>query len=305
MEIINFKTVSNSFKRNSFHSLMRFISYKNYKNLVKGKYTKVRNKVDLLGSKISKSITITSTKLGNFDSLLFTPEKEINSKKIILFCHGGGFVLGSYKSHKKLVSKIVKTTKIKAIVFNYRLAPEHQFPVQIDDTLLAYNTLIQQGYLADDIIIMGDSAGGNLCLNLLLQLKKDKQNLPAKAVLLFPWIDMECSTESISRNSKKDSLLSENAIKLFSKLTFKNLEDQKKYNLLHKDFSNLPPILIQIGTFDTLFDENMILINKLKENNNSGTAEIWDKMTHGWHAFFDVLKESEMAINNIHKFLKK
>ncbi|WP_298779862.1 alpha/beta hydrolase [uncultured Polaribacter sp.] len=303
MEIINYKCESNGLLRFILHAFFRKITNKSYRLTKKGNYQKSRKLMDKFGFSNVKNITYKKTTLSNFNALLITPQKELNPKRIILFFHGGGFVLGSCKSHKSLVANIVKTSKTKAILFDYRLAPEHKFPAQIDDAKNTYFTLIEEGYLPENIIIMGDSAGGNMTLNFLLYLKNKQKPFPNKAVCLFPVCDPASTKDSLIRNNKKDSFLSGEFKNLFSDLTFKNVEDQKKYNLLNQNLENLPPILVQIGTYDVLYDENIELINVLKKAKNTGKAEIWDKMTHGWHGFKGILKESQMAINNIHQFI--
>jgi acetyl esterase/lipase len=126
-----------------------------------------------------------------------------NKDKVILYFHGGGYVSGTIKAHQAIVAKFVKGSEVGALLFEYRLAPEHPFPAALDDAMTAYRWLLDQGVAASHIVFAGDSAGGGLVLATLLALRDQGINLPAAAVAYSPVTDHKCTGESYQTNAKK------------------------------------------------------------------------------------------------------
>ncbi len=121
---------------------------------------------------------------------LWARAPEINPQKVVLFFHGGGYTLGSPWSHQDMMGRLSAVSGAAVLGIAYRLSPEHPFPVPLEDALTSYRWLLSNGYAPDQIALAGSSAGGGLCLSLLLALKKEKEPLPACAYLISPWVDL-------------------------------------------------------------------------------------------------------------------
>ena len=134
---------------------------------------------------------------------IITPSAA-TSGKLLLYLHGGGYVFGSVRSHRHLVSRIAVAASVEAIQIDYRLAPEHPYPAQLEDALLAYKHLLAGGYSAGDILVGGESAGGNLGVALTLRLRHEGLEQPAGLYLLSPWLDMTTTGESYAKLASRD-----------------------------------------------------------------------------------------------------
>ncbi|MEJ2295688.1 MAG: alpha/beta hydrolase, partial [Candidatus Lokiarchaeota archaeon] len=171
---------------------------------------------------------------------------EADKSKVILYFHGGGMVLMSPKTHRTLTVELAQLTKMRVLSVDYRLAPEHPFPASLEDCVSAYKWLLSQGYKAENIIIAGDSAGGNLTLSTLIKLRDDGTDLPRGAVALSPATDYTHDSKTLFENAPTDPILAETGI--FWWLTgFLAGADPNNplISPLKADLSGLPPILIQ------------------------------------------------------------
>ncbi|NLF35253.1 MAG: alpha/beta hydrolase, partial [Clostridiales bacterium] len=136
------------------------------------------------------------------------PDRGHDHRRVILYCHGGGYTSGSLGYARILGAKLSHSTGYEVLSFAYRLAPEHTYPAALEDALLVWNYLMHQGYGARDVVVMGDSAGGNLALALTLTLREQKRRLPGTLVLFSPWTDMTCSGQSYKTQATLDPILS-------------------------------------------------------------------------------------------------
>jgi len=138
-------------------------------------------------------------------------------EQVILYFHGGGYVTGSCPGHRAIAGKFVKNSGIGALLFGYRLAPEHPFPAALEDAVLAYRWLLAQGVAPARIVFMGDSAGGGLCLATLLALRDQGLPLPAAGGALSPWTDLQCAGASYTTKAKIDPATWPGSWTVFSK----------------------------------------------------------------------------------------
>ncbi|MBU3918038.1 alpha/beta hydrolase, partial [bacterium] len=173
--------------------------------------------------------------------------------KVCLFVHGGGWILGSSHDHRLLSVSIAKSVGIPVLSIDYRLAPEHPFPYPLDDCVGAYSGLLSQGYQPENIVIVGDSAGGNLALTTLLKLRDDKIPLPAAGVAISPATDFTFSDDSFFTNGETDPILAD--MGLFWWFTAYSAGADLSDPLISPLFANLeglPPLLIQVSTCEML-----------------------------------------------------
>ena len=242
---------------------------------------------------------------GNVDAEWITCG-EVNENKIFMFMHGGGYYRGSVAATRATVARISAEAKVKCLSIEYRLAPEHPFPAAIDDTYSAYQWLVNEGISPKHIIVGGQSAGGGLCLALLLKIKENNISQPLGAVALSPWTDLYQSGETMIKNEKIDPVISKKYLDRFAKLYFPDLKNMSHLaSPIIGDLSGLPDILIQVGSAETMLDDSTRFYEKAKKANVNAKLEIWENMFHGWHSSAHILKDAENAIVSIGKFCRK
>lgn len=230
--------------------------------------------------------------------------RDSHPDRVLLYIHGGGWILGSPKEHRLLSTAIAKNTGIKAISIDYRLAPEYPHPAQREDCVAVYKWLISNYTKPENIIIGGDSAGGHLTLTTLLHLRDNRVPLPAGAVLLSPATDLSMSDESFFNNGETDPILSD--IGLFWWLSsYISSYDVKDPSIspLFGDLMGLPPLLFQASSSEMLYSDTTRFVEKAKDTGVDVTMEIWEDMPHVFQSFgLEVLQETQEALDNINKF---
>lgn len=224
--------------------------------------------------------------------------------KTILFVHGGGYVSGSCSDHRIHVAKLVKGSNIGALLFEYRLAPEHPFPAAIDDSLTAYQWLLGQGVSPSDIVFAGDSAGGGLALALLLAVRDQGMPLPAAATVMSPWTDLKCTGESYQTKAKV-CLSPEGTWTAFSKHYAADNDPCRPWiSPLYGDLHGLPPILMHVGEDEILRDDSMRFAEKAKEAGVDVTLRVGEGMFHCYPVCAPLFPEATSAMEEICRFIR-
>jgi epsilon-lactone hydrolase len=224
--------------------------------------------------------------------------------KVILYVHGGGYVAGSCNDHRGFVSKFAKNTGITNLVFEYRLAPENPFPAALDDSVNIYKWLLLSGFKHENIIIAGESAGGGLCLAILLALKERTIAMPAAAVAISPWTDLTCSSDSYhTKNRLSPAPL--NSWTVFSKYYAGNNEASLPLiSPLFGDLRGLPPIFINSGVDDELYEDGEKFYLKAKEAGVDIAFRKGVDMVHCYPLLAPMFPEATDAMNEIVNFIK-
>ena len=225
-------------------------------------------------------------------------------ERVILYLHGGGYVIGSINTHRAMIARIARASNARALAIDYRLAPEHPFPAALDDATRAYKWLLAQGYKPQKIVIAGDSAGGGLTLAALIALRDSSQPLPAGAVPISPWTDLEGTGESVRSRAEKDPMVGQDSLAESAKQYY-GAHDPKDpmVSPLHANFRGLPPMLIQVGDAEILLDDATRVAERAKAAGVDVQLEVWDDMIHVWHVFAKLLPEGQQAIDKIGKFV--
>lgn len=228
------------------------------------------------------------------------PER-IGSEQVIFYIHGGGFSLPLYNPTRHVVSYLAKMAEMRALLFSYRLAPEHPFPAAIEDCVKAYHWLISEGgVLPEEVIFAGESAGGNLVMTTMLSLR-DTDPLPGRAVVIGPGVDFEGGGTFYTQD---DPMSDANFVMRFLN-AYRGSADPRDPLLspLYADLRGLPPLLIQIGSDEILRSGGEGLALRAKQAGILTTLEIWDGMWHYWHLFIPFLPEAQQAMQNIVQFI--
>lgn len=253
---------------------------------------------------IPKDFTLKPISLGNFSAEWQIPSQPIEDR-VMLYIHGGGFVIGSINDHRILTVALAQKLKIKVLSLDYRLAPEHRFPTHLNDCVYAYKWLLSEGLDPKNIIIAGDSAGGNLTLSALLKLKQDHTTLPRGAIGLSPVTDLSFTDEMFYMNAKTDPVLADKGIFWW---TDAYVGDHNRRDPLLSpvsgDLSGLPPILIQASTCEMLFGDAERFVIAAKSAGVDVSFEAWHDMLHVFQGFgLRRFSEAKEAIYNIRAFV--
>jgi monoterpene epsilon-lactone hydrolase len=255
---------------------------------------------------LPKNFLIKSVNLGNFLAELQIPPNLLGDR-IMLYIHGGGFVLGSVNDHRLFTVSLAKKLQIKVLSLNYRLAPENSYPTHLNDCVFAYKWLLSEGIPPQNIVIAGDSAGGALTLTTLLKLKQDHISLPKGAICLSPVTDLSFTDNSFYINAKTDPILANKGIFWW---THAYIGDHNPYDPLlsplYGDLKGIPPLLIQASTCEMLYGDAERFAIKAKAAGVNVKIETWDNMPHVFPYFgLRSLSETQEAINNMQKFVNK
>jgi monoterpene epsilon-lactone hydrolase len=225
--------------------------------------------------------------------------------QVILYFHGGGYVVGSCPAHRAIVAKFVKDSGVGALLFGYRLAPEHPFPAALEDAMAAYGWLLAQGVPASQIVFVGDSAGGGLCLATLLAIRDQGLPLPAAAVALSPWTDLKCTGESYQTKLKVDPATWPGSWTVFSQYYAKdNDPDLPGISPLYGDLQGLPPLLIYAGSDEVLLDDSTRFAEKAKNAGVEVTLKVGEGMFHCFPVCAPLFPEAKQAMAEICTFIK-
>ncbi len=204
-------------------------------------------------------------------------------KHVILYCHGGGYSTGSSLYARSLTSKLAASTTMEVLCFDYRLAPEFPYPAAIEDAMKAWNYLMLQGYGARDVIVTGDSAGGNLALALTLKLKEEGRLLPRGLVLLSPWTDLTSSGKSFQTKAEVDPVLNKEYMeKIIQAYVGQEDVTNPMISPLFGDFEGFPPTYIQVGENEILLSDALRLQKAMAE---AGVSVKLDRFVGMWHVF--------------------
>lgn len=265
----------------------------------------VRKQINNLNRQSPKNINGIERNNLDFNGTLhewLTP-KYFRNNQIILYIHGGAFIASSPNIYANMVSSWCQSLHARALMVNYRLAPEHPYPAASDDCIHAYQWLLDQGYKANDIVIAGDSAGGNLALSTLMRIKEEHIEMPACAVMLSPFLDFTLSGKSALTNAKCDPTFTHSfAIDIRKHYVSAELQCDPKVSPLFGDFSDLPPLLFQVGSTEMLLDDSVRAATKAKENDIPVQLDIWESMPHVFQTI-GALPQAKIAAQRIFSFI--
>lgn len=283
---------------------------------------KHRHSQDQMGALFgnNREVEVTENAIGSMYAEWIRVDRPHSGRKIILYCHGGGYSTGSSLYARTLTTRLASLLSMDVFCFDYRLAPEHPYPAAVDDAQAAWDYLMLQGYGAKDIFVAGDSAGGNLALALGLRLKAQKRMLPAGFVLMSPWTDLTVSGRTHETKADVDPVLNQNYLnemienyvpqakkvqgqetaalqaagteegKSGAKPVSSNFEElfdteylqNPEISPLFGDFTGFPPTYIQVGELEVLMSDSTMLQKKMSKDGVSVSLDTYKNM---WHVF--------------------
>lgn len=255
--------------------------------------------------KIARGVQRSATTVANVDSEWLVPE-GCDKRRVLLYLHGGAYLLGSARTHRRMVSHIAREAGIRALVPNYRLAPEHRFPAGLEDAIAVYGALLAEGIPPRDIAIAGDSAGGGLTMATLMSLRDAGKPLPAAACLLSPWLDLAGGGETAVTRAHLDPWFRGTDMPGIVQRYCD--PDEIRNPLVSPVYGNargLPPLLIQVGDHEILLSDATRMTDLVSAAEGKVTLQVWPGMWHVWQYFVGQMPESIRAIRQIGEFLRR
>ena len=230
---------------------------------------------------------------------------QVHSRRVVLYFHGGGYIVGSPRSHQGMLARLSVFSKTRVFAPNYRLAPDAGFPAQIDDAVAAWQSLHAQGYAHGDIILGGDSAGGGLALALLALMCQDGQP-PAGCFVFSPWTDLNLSGQSLRSNKKSDQLLPVARIAELRDMVLQGADpNDPRASPLLASFPNCPPVFFQVSQTEILLDDTLRMADSLRQQGVKVSVDLWPDLPHVAALFQGYLPEADETLSRVGKFIRQ
>lgn len=227
------------------------------------------------------------------------------SSAVILYLHGGAYIAGSARTHRPLTAELALSSGARVLALNYRQAPDHEWPAWLEDALGAYQQLLKSGLRPENIVLAGDSAGGNLVLVTLLRLREQGLPLPAGAICLSPWTDLACGYHSHRLNAQHEAMLNPEALRNLGlhHIGKRNPKDPL-ISPAYADLANLPPLMVHVGSREILLDDARAIKRNAKRAGIRLHYREWDDMPHVFPLFHRFLPEGRKAIEQMASFVR-
>jgi monoterpene epsilon-lactone hydrolase len=245
------------------------------------------------------------TDAGGVPAMWATP-KGCAETRVLLCAHGGGYVTGSMYTHRKVYAHVAKAIGCRALIVNYRRAPENIHPGPVDDMVASYKWLLDQGIEPKHVALIGDSAGGGLAVTTILRAREKGLPLPAATMPLSPWLDMEAGGETFETNRAQDVLVTRDVIGVMAG-TFLGEGGDRKHplaNPLLADLRGLPPMYIQTGGDETLLSDSRDLAEHARKSGVDVTLEVVPEMQHVFQFLAGVAPEADAAIARLANWVR-
>ena len=229
-----------------------------------------------------------------------------DTSRALLFFHGGGYCSGSILSHRRMVTEAGRAARMRTLAIDYRRAPEHPYPAAHEDAQAAWRFLHEQGIATENIAVGGDSAGGNLTLCLIDRLRAAGEALPGCAWLVSPWTDLTMSGATLATKDAVDPIIHHAYLEELAEAYVPKAMDRKNplISPLFADFAGFPPVLIQVGSAETLLSDATRLAETAGSADVDVTLEIWPHMIHAWPVWNAGLSDGRLALANAGEFIR-
>ncbi len=265
-----------------------------------------RERLDRLGAAfdLPPDVRVQSVQPGGV-AAEWTDTPDVDPGRVILFLHGGGYVSGSIKSHRHMIAEAGRQSKARTLALAYRLAPEHPFPAALEDALAGYRFLLSSGFDPAGITLAGESAGGGLAVATLVSLRDAGDPLPARAWCSSPWVDLTMSGSTMTSKAAVDPLIQRDYLTELAGAYLHGADPLSPLvSPIHADLRGLPPMLIQVGSAETLLSDSMALASRAGETDVRVTLQVWPEMIHAWHLFHPQLAAGREALAEVGRFVR-
>jgi acetyl esterase/lipase len=271
-------------------------------------WTERRQRLDEVGSvwPVADDVAVTPVDLDSVPGeWSMVPSSDVS--RVLLFFHGGGYCSGSILSHRRMVTEAGRAAGVRTLAVGYRLAPEHPFPAAHEDALTAWRYLRRQGIAPAHIAVGGDSAGGNLTVTLINHLRQAGEEQPACAWLASPWTDLAMSGSTLASKAAVDPLIHKGYLEELASAYVPAGLDRKdpRISPLYCDLTGFPPVLIQVGSDETLLSDATRFAAVAGASDVAVTLEIWPHMIHAWPVWNAQLEAGRRALASAGAFMRR
>jgi monoterpene epsilon-lactone hydrolase len=250
------------------------------------------------------AVKVTPVRAGGVRGEWLVPKKT-GADRVLLYLHGGGWIMGSLRTHRALVANLARGAGVRALSVDYRLSPEHPYPAALDDCVAAYEWLLAEGTEPGRIVVAGDSAGGNLALAMLLRLRDAGSSMPAGAVALSPVTDLTGGGTSQHTRRALDPYFAKADPGIYVAAYLGGQDPREPYvSPLGADLHGLPPMLIHVGDHEVLLDDAVRFGEKARAAGVEAHTVVWPGMMHVFHVFAPFLPEARRANGEIAIFIR-
>lgn len=251
-----------------------------------------------------EGVSVEQTEVGGVAGEWVTPARRVGNR-IIVYLHGGGYVMGSAAGHRGVIARIAEACDARALGVDYPLAPEHPYPAALDSVLAVWQALLDRGTEPARAVLAGDSAGGGLAVAAAMRARDEGLPLPGALVLISPWVDLTCSGESFDANAATDPMITR-ALRDRGDQYAPGLDPTLPYlSPAFGDPTGLPPTLIQVAATECLLDDAERLAASMSAAGVDVTIEVWPDALHAWHIFAPAIPEALSAIDAVGSFVRK
>jgi acetyl esterase/lipase len=265
-----------------------------------------RERLDEIGSAygVAPDIAFNAARIGGVESE-WSAAPGSDGTRVLIFFHGGGYCSGSIRSHRSMASEAGRAAGIRALAVGYRLAPEHPYPAALQDAMAVYDALLADGVPARHVAVGGDSAGGNLTLALMLSLRDAGKPLPACGCLVSPWTDLAMTGATLASKASVDPIISKPYLQELADAYLAGTEPKLPLvSPLNADLTGLPPLLVQVGSAETLLDDAIRIAARAAADDVRVTLEVWPHMIHAWHLWAARLASGRAALASAGAFMR-
>ena len=265
-----------------------------------------RSRLDALGTRYSLPADLRIEAAdANGVAAEWTTTPEAEPSRAALFLHGGGYASGSLDSHRHMIGQAGREAQTRTLSLAYRLAPEHPFPAALDDVIAGYHFLLSQGFDPKRIAVAGESAGGGLAIAMLVSLRDRGVPLPACTWCSSPWVDLEAIGGSMTAKASVDPLIQKSYLMELAMAYLKGVDPRTPLaSPLYADLRGLPPMMIQVGSAETLLDDSVRLAGVAGAAGVRVRLEVWPDMIHAWHLFYPQLADGRRALAQVGAFIR-
>lgn len=247
-------------------------------------------------------VSVTRVDAGGVPAVWITPERAAHDA-VLVYLHGGGYSIGGIRSHQAFVSKLARLAGMRALLPDYRLAPEHPYPAQLRDARSVWRYVLESGVDPTRTVIAGESAGGGLTMSTLLSLRDDAQPLPAGAAVLSPWVDLTLSGVSIDGNARFDYLARPTLETYVSRFARDGDRRHPLVSPVFGDLRGLPPLLVQVGEAEALLDDARTLVARAHDAGVDVELSEYADMIHAFQ-LFPGLPAARVAVDELVAFVR-
>jgi epsilon-lactone hydrolase len=260
-----------------------------------------RSFYDVWGTPVAPDITVSEREVGGVPGYLHIPP-EADMSRLGIWLHGGGYVFGSQRSHGAMVAEGARAAGLPFLHPQYRRAPEHQYPAAVEDAVAVYAAALNE---AEQVVLIGDSAGGGLALATVLAARDRGLPMPSAVACISPWTDLACTGETFRTLAADDPMVSTSVTLSVRDAYLAGADPTVPYaSPLYGDVRDFPPTLIQVGERELLRSDAERFAAKLAAAGSPVTLEVWPGMVHVWHLHHTRLSKGRAALARLGEFLR-